>query len=64
MVDVFVWVLRLSHSVDFGIVLSFDVHPIGSVTEDNINRASHVDEDSPNFQILYDKIYDEWIAVR
>ncbi|KAF2567719.1 hypothetical protein F2Q68_00025314 [Brassica cretica] len=41
----------------------FDVHPLESVAEDNINCASRVDEDSSDFQILYDKIYDEWIAV-
>ena len=45
-------------------VIEFDVHLFESVAEDNINRASRVDEDSPNFQISYEKIYDEWIAER
>ncbi|KAF3603339.1 hypothetical protein F2Q69_00036983 [Brassica cretica] len=39
-------------------------HPIESVTEDNIDRASRVDEYSSDFQISYYEIYDERIAVR
>ena len=42
----------------------FDAHPIESVTEDNIDRASRVNEHSSEFQISYDEIYDEQIAVR
>ncbi|KAF3583196.1 hypothetical protein F2Q69_00029491 [Brassica cretica] len=42
----------------------FDAHPIESVAEDYIDRASRVNEYSADFQISYDEIYDERIAVR
>ncbi|KAF2554999.1 hypothetical protein F2Q68_00016350 [Brassica cretica] len=47
-----------------GYFSEFDAHPIESVTEDYIDRASRVNEYSSSFQISYDEVYDERIAVR
>ncbi|KAF3566266.1 hypothetical protein DY000_02013634 [Brassica cretica] len=42
----------------------FDAHPIESVAEDYIDRASRVNEYSSDFQMSYDEVYGERIAVR
>ncbi|KAF2582371.1 hypothetical protein F2Q68_00004865 [Brassica cretica] len=56
--------LRLAESVDSGNTLAdLDVHPLESIPEDDIDRATRVDENPCDLEISYHEIDYERIAV-